>query len=129
MVAARFLPVWAGLVARPRPPSRPGRGLQFTRCAMGNARSAILFEALDVSGRTRRGDADLAEVRELRDRAERDLSQDDPALRAIYDFAAECEAHRFDQVALERIGAELNDQIGKLAMPTPPGQDRRDING
>lgn len=96
---------------------------------MGNGRAAILFEALDVSGRTRRGDASLDEVRELRDRAERELVEDDPALRAIYDFAAECEAHRFDLVALERIGAQLHDQIGKLAMPTPPGQDRRDING
>lgn len=96
---------------------------------MGSGRAAILFDALDVSGRTRLGEADLAEVRALAEKAEQQLDMDDPARRAIADFAAEFEAHRYDLPALERIGFALHDQMDRLAMPIPPGNERRDING
>lgn len=94
-----------------------------------SARQAVMLEALAVALRGKSRALEPDQVHDLVTIAEQLLGSADPVARACLDFASQYELHRYDAGAVAAHAARLAAEIDKLAVPVPPGLDRRDIHG
>ncbi|MEO1024047.1 MAG: hypothetical protein AAFX07_00655 [Pseudomonadota bacterium] len=95
----------------------------------GDPRISCLFDAVSVAMSAKVADVDGMQVERMVSVAQQVLEADDPALRAITEFATQYELHAFDAEKLIELGTTLHDALERAMRPDPVDAGRRDIYG